>query len=258
MLKKNLSQNLIKDKKILGKMVELAGVTHNDVVLEIGTGHGDLTRAICEKAGRVYSVELDRSLTNRLEAFEKEHDNLTILFGNFLEMSIADFAQHGKLKIVGNIPYGITGPILFKIMEARQYVGSAYLTAQREIGQRLVSRSHQRSYGSLSVICQLVADVKILLNLKPGVFVPPPKIDSVYFSMVFRNTAGYVNEEMMYFIKQCFENKRKFLTFALGKYFQEQQIESLYAQMGFPASIRAEEIEPEQFVRMYSHLKELE
>ena len=84
MLKKNLSQNLIKDKKILGKMVELAGVPHNDVVLEIGTGHGDLTRAICEKAGRVYSVELDRSLTNRLETFEKEHYNLTILFGNFL------------------------------------------------------------------------------------------------------------------------------------------------------------------------------
>lgn len=236
-------------------MVELAEVTRDDVVLEIGTGHGDFTQAICEKAGRVYSIELDRSFRERLEVFEKAHDNLTIVFGNFLDMSIADFAQHGKIKIIGNIPYGITGPILFKIMAERQYVSGAYMTAQREIGQRLVSGSHQRSYGSLSVVCQLLADVKILLNLKPGVFVPPPKVDSVFFSMVFTNMAERVDQETLNFIKHCFENKRKILRYALTKYFGEEQIESLYAEMRFPASIRAEEIEPAQFLKMYPLLK---
>ena len=254
MLKKNLSQNLIKDKNILRKMVELADVTRDDTVLEIGTGHGDLTKAICEKAGMVYSVELDRSFRGRLELLEKEHKNLLVRLDDFLKMHIAEFVAGQKLKIIGNIPYGITGPILFKIIEERQYVSGAYLTAQREIGQRLVSGSHQKSYGSLSVICQMVADVKILLNLKPGVFVPPPKIDSVYFSMIFRNSAEYVTTNMMMFIKHCFENKRKYLKFALAKYYEEPQIESLYKIMNFSPSIRAEEIEPEQFADMYRHL----
>jgi 16S rRNA (adenine1518-N6/adenine1519-N6)-dimethyltransferase len=254
MLKKNLSQNLIKDKKILRRMVELAGVTQNDVVVEIGTGHGDLTRAICEKAGFVHSIELDRSFRERLELLEKEHDNLKIHFGDFLEMSIAGFADTGKIKVIGNIPYGITGPIIFKIMEERDFVGGAYLTAQKEIGQRLVSRSHQRSYGALSVICQLVADVKILLNMKPGVFVPPPKIDSVYFSMVFKDSAQYVDSALMGFIRQCFENKRKYLKYALSKYYAEERIASLYVSMGFSSTVRAEEIEPETFVEMYRQL----
>ena len=94
-------------------------------------GHGDLTRAICEKAGYVHSVELDESFRDRLELLEEEHENLRIHFGDFLEMSIAGFADTGKIKVIGNIPYGITGPILFKIMEERDYVGSAYLTSAK-------------------------------------------------------------------------------------------------------------------------------
>ena len=235
-------------------MVQLTGVTKEDVVVEIGTGHGDLTKAICEMAGFVHSVELDESFRDRLGFLEKEYDNLRIHFGNFLEMSLAEFADKGKIKVIGNIPYGITGPIIFKIMEERDFVGGAYLTAQKEIGQRLVSRSHQRSYGALSVICQLVADVKILLNMKPGVFVPPPKIDSVYFSMVFRDSARYVDSVLMGFIRQCFENKRKYLKYALSKYYTEERIAALYVSMGFSPAVRAEEIEPETFVEMHRQL----
>ncbi len=253
MLKKNLSQNLIKDKKILRRMVALAEVTGEDVVVEIGTGHGDLTRAICEKAGFVHSVELDRSFRERLEMLEKEHQNLRIHFGDFLEMPLAQFARQRNIKIIGNIPYGITGPILFKIMEERSCVHSAYLTAQKEIGQRLVSVSHQRSYGALSVICQLVADVKILLNMKAGVFVPAPKVDSVYFSMVFKHSARHIDNALMEFIRQCFENKRKYLKYALSKHYEEDKIAALYDSMGFSPSVRAEEIEPEQFIQMYRH-----
>ena len=254
MLKKNLSQNLIKDKKILRRMVQLSDVTREDIVVEIGTGHGDLTKAICEKAGFVHSVELDRSFKERLELLEKEHGNLKIHFGNFLEMPLGQFAGNGLVKVIGNIPYGITGPILFKVIEERNFVQGAYLTSQKEIGRRLVSGSHQRSYGALSVSCQLVADVRILLNLKPGVFVPPPKIDSVYFSMVFRPGARYVDASLLAFIRQCFENKRKYLKHALSKYYGEDKIAALYTSMEFSPSVRAEEIEPEQFVVMYRRL----
>jgi 16S rRNA (adenine1518-N6/adenine1519-N6)-dimethyltransferase len=253
-LKKSLSQNLIKDKKILAKMVQSAGVTKDDTVVEIGAGHGDLTRAICQAAGPVYSIELDGSFKNYLEVLEEEYENLTIIFSDVLEVPFSRFGSEKKVKVIGNIPYKITGPILFKIIEERDFVESAYLTTQKEIGQRIVSVSHRRSYSALSVICRLVADVKILFLLKPGVFVPPPKIDSIYFSMVFKDDTRYIDSALMGFIKHCFENKRKYLKHALSKYYAEEQIAALYVSMGFSPSVRAEEIEPEQFVEMYRQL----
>jgi 16S rRNA (adenine1518-N6/adenine1519-N6)-dimethyltransferase len=256
MLKKSLSQNLIKDKKILAKMVQSADVTKDDIVVEIGAGHGDLTRAICKAAGPVFSIELDGSFRNYLEPLEEEHKNLTIIFSDVLEVPFSRFGGEKKVKVIGNIPYKITGPILFKIIEERDFVESAYLTTQKEIGQRIVSVSHKRSYSALSVICRLVADVKILFALKPGAFVPPPKIDSLYFSMVFREDAQYIDSALMGFVKHCFENKRKYLKHALSKYYAEDRIAALYVSMGFSPSIRAEEIEPEQFVEMYRHLGE--
>jgi 16S rRNA (adenine1518-N6/adenine1519-N6)-dimethyltransferase len=254
MLKKSLSQNLIKDKKILAKMVQSAGVTKDDLVVEIGAGHGDLTRAICNAADRVYSIELDSSFRCYLETLENEHKNLTVIFDDVLKVPFSRFGREKKVKVIGNIPYKITGPILFKIIEERAFVESAYLTTQKEIGQRIVSLSHRRSYSALSVICRLVADVKILFLLKPGVFVPPPKIDSIYFSMVFRDDTQCVDSALMGFIKRCFENKRKYLKHALSKYFDEEQIAALYVSMGFSPSVRAEEIEPETFVEMYRQL----
>jgi 16S rRNA (adenine1518-N6/adenine1519-N6)-dimethyltransferase len=254
MLKKSLSQNLIKDKKILAKMVQSADVTKDDIVVEIGAGHGDLTRAICKAAGRVHSIELDGSFRQYLEPLEEEHKNLTVIFNDVLEVPFSRFGSEKKVKVIGNIPYKITGPILFKIIEERAFVESACLTTQKEIGQRIVSVSHKRSYSALSVICRLVADVKILFALKPGVFIPPPKIDSIYFSMVFRDDTQYIDSALMGFIKQCFENKRKYLKYALLKYYAEERIAALYALMGFSPSVRAEEIEPETFVEMYRHL----
>jgi 16S rRNA (adenine1518-N6/adenine1519-N6)-dimethyltransferase len=254
MLKKSLSQNLIKDKKVLAKMVQSAGVTKDDIVVEIGAGHGDLTRAICDAAGRVYSIELDNSFRRYLEPLEEEHKNLRVIFDDVLEVPFSRFSSEKKVKVIGNIPYKITGPILFKIIEERAFVESAYLTTQKEIGQRIVSLSHKRSYSALSVICRLVADVKILFLLKPGVFVPPPKIDSIYFSMVFKDDTQYIDGGLMRFIRRCFENKRKYLKHALSKYCAEERIATLYASMDFSPSIRAEEIEPEGFIEMYRYL----
>lgn len=254
MLKKSLSQNLIKDKKILRKMVSLASITENDVVVEIGAGHGDFTRAICEKAGTVFAVELDQSFQRYLEPLEEEQANLKIIFGDILATPFAQFAGDRKIKVMGNIPYGITGPILFKIMEERRIIHSAYLTTQKEIGQRVTSISHRRSYGAVSVVCQLVADVKMLYSLKAGVFTPPPKVDSVYFSMIFKEDAFSIDSAMTGFIRHCFENKRKYLRNALLKHYSEEQITALYDAMGFAPSIRAEEIEPHTFVEMYRQL----
>lgn len=254
MLKKSLSQHLIKDRNILGKMVRLAQVARDDVVVEIGAGHGDLTKALAEKAGHVYAIELDTSFRNYLDPLTVQHKNIKIIYGNVLDVPLAQF-DHGKgVKVVANIPYKITAPILFKLIGERQAITSAYLTVQREIGERIASKPFKRSYGALSVICQLVADVKILLYLKPGLFMPPPQVESAYLAMIFKNDGNDVNEDVTEFIKACFEHKRKYLRQALVRRYGDDRTASLYASMGFVPSIRAEEIEPERFKIMYAFM----
>jgi 16S rRNA (adenine1518-N6/adenine1519-N6)-dimethyltransferase len=254
MLKKGLSQHLIKDRNILNKMVRLAQVGRDDIVVEIGAGHGDLTKALAEKAGHVYAIEIDTSLRKYLDPLTDQYKNLKIIYGNVLDVPLAQFSRGNGIRVVANIPYKITAPILFKLIGERPVITSAYLTVQREIGERIASKPFNRSYGALSVICQLVAETKILLYLKPGLFVPPPKVESAYVAMIFKNDGNDVDAGMTGFIKTCFEHKRKYLRQALVRRYGNDRTTSLYMSMGFLPSVRAEEIEPERFKMMYAFL----
>jgi len=258
MLKKSLSQHLIKDKNILKKMVSLAQVGRDDVVVEIGAGHGDLTKALVEKAGHVFAIELDTSLRNHLDPLADQYKNLKVIYGNVLDIPLAQFSAGKGIKVVANIPYKITAPILFKLIAERPVVKSAHLTVQREIGERIASKPFNRSYGALSVICQLVAVTKILLYLKPGLFIPPPKVESAYVAMIFRDDGNDVDVDMIGFIKACFEHKRKHLRQALVRRYGEKKTTFLYASMGFLPSVRAEEIAPEKFRIMYALMNSMD
>jgi 16S rRNA (adenine1518-N6/adenine1519-N6)-dimethyltransferase len=253
-LKKSLGQHLLKDKNLLRKMVRLSGLTGRDSVVEIGPGHGDLTRCVAEVARSVVAIELDERLREVLEPLEKEFPNLRLLFSDVVEVEFADLARHGAsdgaITVMGNIPYNVTGEILFKVLAARSFVKGAYLTMQKEVADRLVARSHTRDYGALSVIFQLAADVKLLLNLKASLFVPPPKVQSAFVSIVFRQEAR-IDEGLISFVKTCFRYKRKFLRHSLEDRIETSDIERIYRDMAFLPNIRAEEIEPEGFVRMY-------
>jgi len=252
-LKKSLGQHLLKDKNLLRKMVRLAGVGREDMVVEIGPGHGDLTRCVAEAAGSVLAIELDERLRETLEPLEREFPNAKVLFSDILDVELADLSQGRTMTVMGNIPYNITGEILFKLLAGRGLVKGAYLTMQKEVAERLVSRSHMRSYGALSVIFQLAAVVKLLFSLKPALFVPPPKVQSAFISIVFRENPE-VDEALISFIKTCFRYKRKFLRHSLEGRFAPDEIERLYRDMGFSENVRAEEIEPEGFVRMHELL----
>ncbi len=255
MLKKRFSQNLIKDGNILRKMVSLAGITAGDTVVEIGAGRGDLTRAIASAAARVLAVEVDRDMLPYLEGVARSSGNVEIVFNDILSVDIAALAGGRGVKVMGNIPYGITGPIIFKLIGERRCMDSAFLTVQKEIGERVTARPGTRVYGSLSVAVQLVADVRILMRLKPQVFVPPPKVESVYFSMRFRDDAADVDEDLLAFVRGAFGHKRKFMRHALVERHGEEAVEGLYENMGFPRSIRAETIEPRVFREMYERIK---
>jgi 16S rRNA (adenine1518-N6/adenine1519-N6)-dimethyltransferase len=255
MLKKSLSQNLIKDKNLLRKIVHSANITKEDVVVEIGAGHGDLTAQIAEKAGCLFAIELDSSFARYLDSIENKYDNVKIIYGDCLKIPLKQFWKEKNIKIVANIPYKITGPIIFKILSERAVIDSAFLTVQKEIGQRIASSSHCRTYGAPSVDCQIFADTKVLFYIKSAVFIPPPKVDSALLSIVFKEDEKKTDNEVMDFVRNCFQNKRKQLKHSLIKHHGEKNTEALYESMGFPYYIRAEEIEPAQFKEMYYFLK---
>lgn len=255
MLKKGLSQHLIRDRNITDKMVRLAEITTKDIVVEIGAGYGDLTKSIAEKAGHVYAIEFDRDLIPRLEKLASEHTNLTIIHDDFLKVPLSRFNIGKCIKVIGNIPYKITGPIIFKLLEERETLSSAYLTMQAEVAKRIVSKPFNRSYGSISAVCQILCDVKILFTLKPSVFVPPPKVDSAFLSMMPKEEKRGATKALLKFIRVCFQNKRKYLKYALSKVYPDHAIDRIYAYMKLPETTRAEEIRPDQFEEMFNFVK---
>jgi 16S rRNA (adenine1518-N6/adenine1519-N6)-dimethyltransferase len=258
MLKKSLSQNLIKDKNLLRKIVHSANITKEDTVVEIGAGHGDLTAQIAEKAGFLYTIELDASFAEHLDLIEEKYGNVKVIYGDCLKIPLAKFRKEKNLKIVANIPYKITGPIIFKILAERSVVDSAFLTVQKEIAQRIVSKSHCKTYGAPSANCQIFADVKMLFLIKSGMFIPPPKVDSALLSFVFKEKEKENDDDLIEFVRNCFQNKRKQLKHSFINRYGEQKTEALYASMGFPYCVRAEEIEPPQFKEMYYFLKDID
>jgi 16S rRNA (adenine1518-N6/adenine1519-N6)-dimethyltransferase len=258
MLKKSLSQNLIKDKNLLRKIVRSANITKEDVVVEIGSGHGDLSAEIAEKTGFLYTIEIDKSFSRYLDLLEEKYSNVKVVYGDCMKIPLAQFKKEKNLKIVANIPYKITGPIIFKILSERLVIDSAFLTVQKEIAQRIASKSHCKSYGAPSVDCQIFADVKVLFHIKPRAFIPPPKVDSALLSIIFKEDEKETDDELIDFVRLCFQHKRKQLKHSLLKHHGEQNTEDLYEKMGFSYFIRAEEIEPYQFKEMYYFLKNVE
>lgn len=255
MLKKGLSQHLIKDTNILKKIVALTSVNKDDIVIEIGPGQGDLTRCIAEKAGFVYAIEVDKTLKTHLDEVEKTHSNVRIVYMDFLNANLSEYITNSKIKVIGNIPYKITAPILFKLIKERSVIEGAYLTVQREIAERVVSKTHRRAYGALSVNLQILSEVKMLFTLRPKVFIPPPKVESAFLSIIFKENELETEEGLIEFVRLCFSHKRKYMKNALTKKFEADKIAELYAHMHFNPNIRAEEIEPQTFKEMYLFLK---
>ncbi len=253
-LRKSLSQHLLKDKNLLNKLVKLAGIGPDDVVIEIGAGQGDLTRALIPQARFVHAIELDRQFKESLDPLEQLFPNVRITFNSILNLPLRSLVAEGRVKVMGNIPYNITGNILFKLLSEMDVVESAHLTMQKEVGERLVSAPFSRSYGALSVIFQLYATVKLLLRLKPSLFIPPPEVESAFVAIMFNKGTMKMDEGLIDFIKACFRFKRKYLRHCLEPLLGKDRLHDLYQIMGFQVSTRAEELRPEIFQQMYDYV----
>ena len=219
--KKSLGQNFLVDESMARKIVDSINPQPDDVILEIGPGRGMITQFLQQRAGKLVSVEIDQRLYEQLDATFKDADNFELIKKDFLKVDLNEFNFAQKVRVVGNIPYNITSPILFKIFDQRHLVDDLTLLVQKEVGHRIVSKPNCKDYGILAVISQALADVDMLLDVPPTVFQPRPKVDSALVRWSFAEQRSHTIKDQVFFrilVKQAFGLRRKMLRNSLKEF----------------------------------------
>lgn len=210
----NLGQNFITDKNLLDKIVELSGVNENDVVVEIGTGAGTLTRAIAEKAKKVYSFEVDRALKPVLDETLSGLDNVEVIFKDVLKMKDKELIEivGEKFKVVANIPYYITTALVMRFLEEGVQPSAITVMVQKEVADRFVAKPATEDYGAITMAISLYGDAKIVGQVDKSMFYPVPKVDSSIVRIdVYDKYAGVNKKKVNKTIKCAFMMRRKTL-----------------------------------------------
>ena len=214
--RKSLGQSFLMEQNVIEQIASIANVTENDIVVEIGAGIGVLTEYLAQKAAKLVAVELDDQLVRVLEDRLSKYDNVQIYHGNILQFDFREVtgSESRKIKIVGNIPYNISSPVLFYLLSFRDVINSFVLMMQKEVVQRLVAAPGCKSYGVPSVILQMFADVEKVLDVPASNFYPRPKVESSVIKGLFleRSFIELTNEEFFIkLVRDSFAQRRKIL-----------------------------------------------
>ena len=252
---KNYGQNFIFDKNLLEAIVKDSNISEQDEVLEIGAGAGTLTKVIASHAKKVVSYEIDTNLKPILEENLNNIKNSSIIFFDALKTPLADIESNfdGDYCIVANIPYYITTPLIFKFVGKTNRVKSMNIMVQKEVAQRLVATPKQSDFGSISVILDFYADVKILRRVPKHMFTPSPKVDSAVVQINFVKNKYSCNSEVFEkVVKSAFSNKRKMLVNNLSKDFSlsKQEIISMLNCLNIDRNIRCDALSTNDFVKI--------
>ena len=214
-LKKSLGQNFLRDKNVAKKIVKYIEVNRDSTIIEIGPGDGAITGLLLEKFKKVIAFEIDKRFVNIIKEKYSNFQNFEILCEDFLKINIKEYYdKFDKLNIVGNLPYHITSPVLFKMFVNRMYLNSVYLLVQREVGDRILSPCQTKERGILSVFSQYHCNVKSLFNVSKNVFYPVPKVNSKFIRFEFIDRPkSEVNDEELFknIVKLSFGKRRKYL-----------------------------------------------
>jgi 16S rRNA (adenine1518-N6/adenine1519-N6)-dimethyltransferase len=252
--KKSLGQNFLIDRNISAKIVREFAPKPEDVVVEIGPGEGALTELLVESGCRLIAIELDSQLAERLRA--RYGTRIDVIEEDVLHVDLRAISERNgveRLRVIGNIPYYITSPIIFHLIERRRAIRDAMLMMQREVADRLVAKRGTKEYGILSVAAQTYSIPKLLFNVGPRCFFPPPKVTSAIVHFSFRDMEGIANIESEHraVVRAAFGQRRKTLRNSLAQLIQDQnEREQIFQQAGIGPGQRAEELTPEEFIRL--------
>ena len=253
--KKSLGQNFLFDKNLLRAIVGDGMVKETDTVLEIGAGAGTLTSMLAEVAQKVISFEIDNTLIPILEDVKNDHPNIEFHFQDFMEANVDDLFE-GEARVVANIPYYITTPIIFKLVERLEKFSSILVLIQKEVAERFASKNGTKDYGITSVILQSIFDVSIPRIVKKECFTPMPKIDSALCLLIPHNRYQISNfDKFKDFIHLAFSMRRKTLVNNLKSKYTKENILNVLQNFNYSESVRPEEISVENFIKIFEKLQ---
>ncbi|MFY9214003.1 MAG: 16S rRNA (adenine(1518)-N(6)/adenine(1519)-N(6))-dimethyltransferase RsmA [Tissierellaceae bacterium] len=255
---KSLGQNFLIDGNIVRKIVQGAEVTRDDYVLEIGPGIGILTEELALNAKKVVSVELDRGLLDVLEETLAAYDNVEIIHGDILKIDLKKLIDEkfegGPIKIVANLPYYVTTPILGKLLEESLNIDSITVMIQKEVADRMVAAHGSKAYGSLSVFVNFYSRPEILLKVPKTVFMPQPKIDSSVIKLnIIKELPDLDREKFFQVVKAAFSKRRKTILNSLSTYgfnLDKEDIRKALEEAEISPQARAEDLSLEDFIKI--------
>jgi 16S rRNA (adenine1518-N6/adenine1519-N6)-dimethyltransferase len=265
--RKKFGQNFLIDEDVLEGIVDASGVTEDDVVLEIGPGIGSLTQYLASRARKVIAVEIDKTLLPILDHTLEGWDNVKVLNQDILKTDIASIANEENegrpLKVIANLPYYITTPIIMKLFENGSPIDSVTVMIQKEVAERIGSAPGSKQYGAISLAVQYYASVTTALEVGPESFVPQPKVSSTVIRLDrFPTPPVKVDDEEQMFkiIRGVFNQRRKTLINGVANFeglsFSKDDIRKALTAMGLPETTRGETLSLEQFAELSNHLSE--
>lgn len=252
---KKYGQNFITDETLLKGIVDDAGVEKSDTVVEIGAGAGTLTRAIAEKAGRVIAFEIDRSLEPVLGATLGGCDNAEVIYDDVTKWTEAelDALTDGEYKVVANLPYYITTPLLFMLLDRKKPPVSLTVMVQKEVAERICATEKKGDYGALSVSVGVRASANITRVVGREKFTPPPNVDSAVVRIDVRGETGAKDDKTLFsLIRVAFAMKRKTLVnnLSAGYGMTKEAAAKLLESAGLDPRVRAEELSVAKFIEL--------
>lgn len=261
---KSLGQNFLIDKSILDKIIEGSELTEDDYVLEIGPGMGSMTQKLCEHASKVVAVEIDKNLLPVLKVTLAEYNNVTVINHDILKVDLKKvFEEHfgdKKVKVIANLPYYITTPIIMKLLEEKLNLQSITIMVQKEVGDRIKAAPGGKDYGALSVAVQYYAKPSQVLLVPPHSFIPQPEVDSIVLKLdILSAPAVAVDDESLFFrvVKASFGQRRKTLLNALNAGnlgLSKDQLKEMLNEVGIEENRRGETLSLQEFANITNKL----
>ena len=262
---KKFGQNFLIDTGILEEIIEAAQITKDDFVLEIGPGIGTMTQYLCERAREVVAVEIDKNLIPILSDTLKNYSNVTVINEDILKLDICKLAEEknqGKpIKVVANLPYYITTPIIMGLFESHVPIDSITIMVQKEVAERMQEKPGSKEYGALSLAVQYYAKPEIVANVPPNCFMPRPNVGSAVIRLTRHEKPPVeVEDEKLMFriIRASFNQRRKTLVNGLNNspeiHLPKEVIQESIVSLGVPENIRGEALSLEQFAELSNEM----
>lgn len=253
--RKRFGQNFLHDPAIIQRIVDVINPQIDDNILEIGPGKGALTKLILERVNKLNVIEIDRDLVNVLEMSIGKDKRLKIHQADVLKINLTQFEQK-DWRIVGNLPYNISTPLLFHLLTYRDCIKDMLFMLQKEVVDRICAKPGNKQYGRLSIMLQYYCDVESLFVIKPGAFNPSPKVDSAIVKLTPLTKPRYEltsESSLELIVREAFSQRRKTIRNGLKKYIDESDI----LKLGIAPEIRAENLAVADFVKLANHYHQL-